>query len=152
MVLCVSLLLLASQCPVCAPNLVQPLDLKRRVGGMCFLYRLRSATVIPPLSSRRVPGPTAAPVFSGAQSYRWSSVAGPVSGVNPHCHLWSRNFPQSPLDCASRLLLPVSVSLWNPCDRKPGVWRCWRKSLLREAWVMNKLSGWWQCCPLGLCW
>lgn len=48
---------------------------------MCFLYCLRSATVIPPLSSRRVPGPTAAPVFSGAQSYRWSSVAGPVSGV-----------------------------------------------------------------------
>lgn len=126
---------------------------------MYFLYGLRSAPVISPLSSRRVPGPTAAPVFSEAQSYRWSSVVGPVSGVNPYCHLRSGNFhrvpltvPQSSLDCASRLLLPVSVSLWNPCDRMPGVWRCWLKSLMREACVMNKLSGWWQCCSLRLYW
>lgn len=71
----VLLLQLASQCPVFVPKLVQSLDLKRRVGGTCFLYCLRSATVISPLSSRRVPGPTDVPVFLGAQSYRWSSVA-----------------------------------------------------------------------------
>lgn len=86
-VLCVPQLLLASQDPKPMPNLVQSLDLKRRVRGLCFLYCLRLTTVISPLISRGVLGLMAVPVFSGAQSCRWSSVVIPFSEANPQPQL-----------------------------------------------------------------
>lgn len=85
--LCVSQLLLASQDPKPMPNPVQSLDLKRRVRGLCFLYCLRSTTVISPLISRGVLGLMAVPFFPGAQSCRWSSVVIPFSEANPQPQL-----------------------------------------------------------------